>query len=102
MYPINFIKWKWLITKSIDDLVVWWWFELSLDLYEKIHKYVNKPLKLIAQYDWITEEFDCSICLDTKNHLQFVVDHWIVKLDIIIKNPLLIWYIIKSNIFLEI
>lgn len=99
---ITFVKWKWLITKSIDDDVITGWFECWIDLYEKLHKALNKPLKLNIELDWLITELDCNICTDTRNYLSFVEDHWLVKLDIIIFNIWLIWLILKWNLKLKI
>ena len=98
---IEFIKWKNLLTKSINDLVVGWWFECDIKLYEQLHKQVGAVLKLHMEYNWAIEIVDCMICTDTKTYLQFVDDHWIVRLDIIIKDILLSWFIIKADLYLE-
>lgn len=98
MNELNFIKWKGLITKSINDWVVWAWFECSVILYEKLHKYIDKALTLSIEYNWTTIELDCNICTDNSTYLQFVKDHGVVKLDIIMKDILLSWFIIAGNI----
>ena len=97
-YEIDFIKWKWLITKSINDLVIWAWFEIPVWLYETLHKYINQVLILKIELDWESIELNCNVCRDTKTYLQFVDDHWIVRLDIIFPNILLAWYILKWKI----
>ena len=97
-YEISFIKWKWLITKSINDLVIWAWFEIPVLLYETLHKYINHVLILKIELDWQSIELNCNVCRDTKTYLQFVDDHWIVRLDIIFPNILLAWYILKWKI----
>ena len=99
-HEITFVKWKWLITKSIDDLVVWWWFECSVQLYEILHKQIWKIMKLSMEYQWQKVEVDCTLCTDTKTYLQFVDDHWFFRLDIIIKDLLLSWYLLKSKLTL--
>ena len=98
MNELTFIKWKGLITKSINDLVIWAWFECSVQLYEQLHKCIDKALTLSIEYNWTTIELNCNICRDTKTYLQFVEDHWIVRLDIIMKDILLSWFILKWNI----
>lgn len=97
---LKFVKWKWLITKDIDDLVIWAWFECSIQLYEQLHKLIDKVLTMQVELDWNTIELKCSICRDTKSYLQFVDDHWLVRLDVIVQDILLSWYIIKWNITL--
>ncbi len=97
-YEIDFIKWKWLITKSITDLVIGAWFEIPIWLYETLHKYISQVLILKIELDWQSIELNCNICRDTKTYLQFVEDHWIVRLDIIMKDILLSWFILQWNI----
>jgi hypothetical protein len=98
---IRFVKWKGLITKSIDDCIVWWHFEISTKLYEMIHKYVEKNLEIEIELNWNSILLDASINTDTKNYLSYQWDHWLVKLDILIKDILLAWYILKGNIFIN-
>ena len=95
---LTFVKWKWLITKDIDDLVIWAWFECSVQLYEQLHKLIDKVLTMQVELDWNTIELKCSICRDTKSYLQFVDDHWLTKLDLIVPDILLAGYILKWNI----
>lgn len=95
---LTFVKWKWLITKDIDDLVIWAWFECSIQLYEQLHKLIDKVLTMQVELDWNTIELKCSICRDTKSYLQFVDDHWLTKLDLIVPDILLAGYILKWNI----
>ena len=97
---LKFVKWKWLITKDIDDLVIWAWFECSIQLYEQLHKLIDKVLTMQVELDWNTIELKCSICRDTKSYLQFVDDHWLTKLDLIMPDILLAGYILKWNITL--
>lgn len=98
MYEIIFVKWKWLITKSINDCVIGWWFECWLDLYQRLHTVINKPLILRCEYDWLEQDFNCNISLETKNHISFVIDHWLVKLDIQVPDILITWCILKWNL----
>lgn len=97
---IKFIKWKNLLTKSINDLVVTAFFEISKDMYEKVHNYINKNLVLEIEYNWISKDFSCSICTDTKGYINWADDHWVLKLDIILEDILLCGFILKWNIFL--
>lgn len=97
---IKFIKGKHLWTKSIDDLVVTWFFEISKDMYEKAHKCVNKVLTLDVEYNWLVNQFNCTICTDTRGYLTWADTHWVLKLDIVISDILLVWFILKWNIFL--
>jgi hypothetical protein len=98
MYEINFIKWKWLITKSIDELIVWAWFEVSIQLYELLLKQVDKVMTLYIESDWKEIQFDTYICTDTWTYLVFKWDHAIVRLDIVLPSILLSSYILKWNI----
>jgi hypothetical protein len=102
-YDIVFIKWKNLITKSVDDLVLTWWFECWIDLYNQLHLQLNKPLKLIMQTDdWLVQEFNANINTDTKNYIWFVEDHWVFKLDILFPDILLTGFLFKAKLFLNI
>lgn len=98
MNDLIFVKWKGLITKNIEDLVVWWWFETSRQLYYELCNSINKVLTMQVELEWNTIELKCSINTDTKSYLQFIEDHWLVKLDIILPDILLLCYIIKWNI----
>lgn len=98
MNELIFIKGKGLITKSIDDFVVWGYFECSVPLYEQLHKQLNKVLTLQVELEWNMIELSCNINTDTKWYLQFIEDHWVVKLDIQIPDILLSGYILKGNI----
>lgn len=101
-YDIWFIKWKNLITKSVDDLILTWWFECSIDLYQKLHTLINQPLVLIIESEWLTQEFNCNINTETKNYIWFVEDHWVFKLDILFPDILLTWFLFKWKLSLKI
>lgn len=95
MHEINFIKGKGLITKNIENSCVWWYFEIPVSLYEKIHNYLNKPLTLSVSLNWITNEFNCNIDNDTTWYISFIEDHWVLKLNIVVPDILLAGTIIK-------
>ena len=99
---MQFIKWKGIITKSIDDLVISAYFEVSSEIYYRLCKSINKVLYLDIELNWNVCRFNANINTEPKNYLMFVEDHWVVKLDILIEDILLIWYIIKWNITLTI
>lgn len=101
MNKIKFVKWKWITTKSIEDLVVTCYFECSKELYFKLCSNKDSIMNIELTYEWTTINLDCNLCTDTKWYLQFVEDHWLIKLDIYITNPLLIWYILCSDIILN-
>lgn len=98
MNQLKFVKGKWLITKSVDDLVVWGYFECSKELYYKLMDNINKVMTMKITLDNNSIELNCSINTDTKSYLQFIEDHWLVKLDIIVPDILLSGYIIKWDI----
>lgn len=102
MNDLIFVKWKCLITKSVDDSVITAWFECTVPMYEQLHRVINKPLELSIELNWESIELKCNINTDTKNYLWFIDDHWIVKLDIVLPDILLTWYILKWNIKLNI
>jgi len=97
---IQFIKWKNLSTKSIDDLVVSAFFEINTAMYEIIHKHINKVLLLEIELKWNKIELNCNINTDTKWYISYSDDHWVLRLDIVLPDELLVWYILKWNIFL--
>ena len=98
MNELIFVKWKWLITKSIDDLVVWGYFECSKDLYYQLTNSINKVMIMKITLWENSIELNCNINTDTKSYLQFIEDHWLVKLDIILPDILLSGYILKWEI----
>lgn len=97
---IQFIKGKWLWTKSIEDLTITAFFEISKEMYEKAHKNINKILKLEVEYLEEKIELSCNICTDTKWYLSYHDDHWVLRLDITIENILLAWFILAGTIYL--
>lgn len=101
MENLNFVKWKWLITKSIDNLVIWAWFECSIETYYILCKSINKVMTLSIELDSNIIELNCSINTDTNNYLSFQWTHWLVKLDIIFPDVLLSGYILKWNIWIN-
>lgn len=103
MYNIWFIKWKNLITKSVDDLILTWWFECGIDLYQVLHTLINKPLVLILESDdWLVQELNCNINTETKNYIWFVEDHWVFKLDVLFPDILLTGFLFKCKLYLKI
>ena len=102
MYELAFVKGKWLITKDIDLLRLSAWFECSMQLYKILHELVDKILILKVELDWNAIELKCFIGRDLKWNtcISFINDHWLFKLDIMIHDILLSWYIIKWNITL--
>lgn len=103
MYQINFIKGKWLITKNVDDFVVSAYFEISTQLYEIIHKYLNKILQLKVNVWSESYTYDCNIDDSVKNYITYCWDHWVIRLDIHLKNLtnlILVWNIIAWDLFL--
>lgn len=97
MNKINFIKWKWLITKSIDDYVVTAYFEISIPLYEVIHKHIWEVLTLEVSL-WDTKyNFNCYIDTSVKTYLTHCWDHAMLRLDIHLWNLaslMMVWVII--------
>ena len=98
MNELIFVKWKWLITKSIDDLVVWGYFECTKELYYQLINCINKVMVMQITLEDNTIELNCNINTDTKSYLQFIEDHGLVKLDIILPHILLSGYILKWEI----
>lgn len=101
MTEINFIKGKWLITKNIEDLTVWGYFEIPVSLYEKIHKYINKPMNLVVEMWWVVNTFTCNVDTDTTWYLNFIEDHWVLKLSIIVPDIVLAGVILKGTLKLK-
>lgn len=103
MNKINFIKWKGLVTKSIDDYVVSAYFEISIPLYEQIHKHINEVLKLeVTIWDHVVT-YDCNIDTSVKNYITHCWDHAMIRLDIHLKsldNIILCWSLIVWDLTL--
>lgn len=103
MYPIKFIKGKWIVTKSIDDFVITAYFEISTELYEKIHNYLDKVLQLNVKIWSESYSYDCNIDTSVRNYLTHCIDHAMIRLDIHMKNltdVILVWNIIIWDLFL--
>jgi hypothetical protein len=94
MNDLNFVKGKWLITKNIDVFVISCWFECWVPLFEELLKCIDKSMKLSIDFWWTIVELDCNISKDTSNYLSFQWDHWLVKLDVILPDKLLLGYIV--------
>lgn len=97
MNKINFIKGKWIVTKSIDDFTIIAHFEISNNLFLKLYEYLNK--ELILEVTIWTETYTYTSIIDTsqKGYLNHAVDHWVVRLDIKLKNlknVMLMWIIV--------
>lgn len=102
-YEIEFIKWKNLITKSVDDLTLTGWFSCWIDLYSKLHLQLNKALTIKLEADnWESIELKCNINTETKNYIWFVEDHWVFKLDILFPDILLSGYLFTSKLKINI
>lgn len=50
-YEIQYIKWKNLSTKNIDDKSISWFFECSVDTWYKIQSKFNSILKLEVEWN---------------------------------------------------
>lgn len=102
MEQIEFAQWKWIGTKDVRDQSITASFNVPENLYNIIHKYNNKVLELHVELDWNTIQLDCSLST-TWSPISWTKDHWwLIKLDIIVKDLLLLWYIIKWTIHLNI
>lgn len=99
-HNISFIKGKNLWTKSIEDLVVTWYFEISTQLYEEIHKHTNEIITLEIEYNWVVLEFDSNINTDTKSWITYCDWHWVLRLDVILHKKEFLCFIPFGNISL--
>jgi hypothetical protein len=99
-YEIQYIKWKNLSTKNINDKCISWFFECSVDTWYKIQKQFNSILKLELEWNWIINQFDCTICQEMKKPISFNKDSAMVKLDIFLPNLSLLWTIFESTLYL--
>jgi len=97
MNELNFIKGKWIITKSVDDFTISAYFETSVRLYEVLHKYLNDILQLQITVWTEVYTYNCKIDTSVKNYIIFAEDHWVLRLDIILwndTNVMLMWIIV--------
>ncbi len=101
---IEFISWKGISTKSIDDRVITAHFTVPPDFIAK--DFINKPLVLtiFAKDQEVNMEVDASMCTDpgTSYYYNPTHDTYAIKLDISLPDLLLMWFIFTSHLDLKI
>jgi len=93
---IEFVKGKSLITKNIDDKIVWWFFSISPQDSREMADNLTKPLEITMKDGKEIMKFDAVVDRDTNNYLQVMESNSIVKLAIVlpslkIAGLLLVW-----------
>lgn len=102
MEEINFIKWKAIGTKSIQDWIVTCYFEVSVSLYKKLDAYHDSVLTLLFKHPSLQDiELNATFNKDGNNWLSFQGDHGMIKLDINLEDKFFVGYILTSNVFLK-
>lgn len=100
-YEIELATWKWISTKDIKDRSVTIHFNVPNTLYDIIRRYDNKVLQLQIQEWEVNFELNCSLST-TGSPISWHKDHWgLIKLDVILDDVMLIWYLLKWKIFLK-
>ena len=98
---IEFIKWKWIVTKDIDEWLISISCQIPIKMYEKLHNYIWKTLTLEVTHNDSVNEYITYIDEDVSTPIWFSNWHWVVKLKVIVKNRLLLWTVITGTLKLK-
>ena len=101
MYEVQFIKWKNIWTKSIGTITIW--LETNRLLFDILQDKYWKVFNFIVRYQWSEVQLPCSINEEWSNSMMWTKDnHWVVKIDIVWGNLLMIDQIQSGNLFINI
>ena len=94
MEQIAFVQGKWLSTKSVEDRVVSWHFEASLQTGIKMSKYINKPFTIKVKHNAREYSLNANINQEIRKPISLDEVSSIIKIDIFFEHEEFIWDII--------